>query len=145
MTSGSVNESDVDAFDSAFGLPNPIIRQRVIDGTSTAPNDETTLDCEWSHAIAPTASLAVYEAATPDAAAFIDAFDQVATDDGAHVVTTSWGHPSPRHRVPPSMRSTIYLKRWLHKDRVCLRRRETAEAVTDLRVPMSIIHHLIHM
>ncbi|GLG00156.1 pseudomonapepsin [Alicyclobacillus hesperidum subsp. aegles] len=100
VTSGSVNVSDVDAFDSAFGLPNPLIRQRVIDGTSTAPGDETTLDCEWSHAIAPTASLAVYEAATPDAAAFIDAFNQVASDDGAHVVTTSWG--APESQTPSS-------------------------------------------
>ncbi|WP_206832385.1 protease pro-enzyme activation domain-containing protein [Alicyclobacillus fructus] len=93
VTSGSVQMSDIAAFDRAFGLPDPVLRQRVIDGSSTAPDDETTLDCEWAHAIAPTASLAVYEAAEPDAQSFIDAFAQVAADDGAHVVTTSWGAP----------------------------------------------------
>ncbi|SIT12004.1 S53 family peptidase [Alicyclobacillus vulcanalis] len=93
VTSGSVLRSDLLAFDRAFGLPNPVVRQRVIDGSSTSPDDETTLDCEWAHAIAPTASLAVYEAAQPDAQSFIDAFAQVAADDGAHVVTTSWGAP----------------------------------------------------
>jgi len=93
VTSGSVQLSDIQAFDRAFGLPNPVVRQRVIDGSYTAPDDETTLDCEWAHAIAPTASLAVYEAAQPDAQSFIDAFAQVAADDGAHVVTTSWGAP----------------------------------------------------
>ncbi|MBF8376523.1 S8/S53 family peptidase [Alicyclobacillus mali] len=93
VTSGSVQLSDIQAFDRAFGLPNPVVRQRVIDGSYTSPDDETTLDCEWAHAIAPTASLAVYEAAQPDAQSFIDAFAQVAADDGAHVVTTSWGAP----------------------------------------------------
>lgn len=93
VTSGSVQLADLNAFDRAFGLPNPVVRQRVIDGSYTSPNDETTLDCEWAHAIAPTASLAVYEAAQPDSQSFIDAFAQVAADDGAHVVATSWGAP----------------------------------------------------
>jgi kumamolisin len=61
-------------------------------GAITAANgsDETTLDVEQSGAIAPEASIVVYQAPNTDAG-FIDAFATAASQNRASVVSVSWG------------------------------------------------------
>jgi kumamolisin len=61
-------------------------------GAVTAANgsDETTLDVEQSGAIAPNASIVVYQAPNTDAG-FIDAFATAASQNRASAVSTSWG------------------------------------------------------
>ena len=86
--------SDFATFESCFGLANSI-RNVPVDGGATGPpagNGEAALDTELAAANAPSASLVVYEApnSTSDLAA-LDLFQQIATDDVAKVVTTSWG------------------------------------------------------
>jgi kumamolisin len=53
-------------------------------------SDETTLDVEQSGALAPNASIVVYQAPNTDAG-FIDAFSAAASQNRAGVVSTSWG------------------------------------------------------
>ena len=86
--------SDFDTFESCFGLSNSI-RNVPVDGGATGPpagTGEAALDTELAAANAPSASLVVYEApnSTSDLAG-LDLFQQIATDDVAKVVTTSWG------------------------------------------------------
>lgn len=54
--------SDVQRFDSASGLPAPVIQQFYTGGKrfKLANAGETTLDLEWAHALAPAATLQVF-------------------------------------------------------------------------------------
>jgi subtilase family serine protease len=66
-----------------------------VDGGPGAPNEdagsgETDLDVEQSGAIAPDASIIVYQAPNTDPG-FADAFYQAASDNTADTVSTSWG------------------------------------------------------
>jgi subtilase family serine protease len=86
--------SDIDAFESCYGLDNPV-RTITVDGTplgSPAGSGESALDIEMTAASAPSASILVYEAPNEnnDASA-LDLLNQIATDDLAQTVTTSWG------------------------------------------------------
>ncbi len=86
--------SDFTAFESCFGLSTSI-RNVLVDGGATGPPagfGEAALDTEIAAVNAPSASLVVYEApnSTSDASA-LDLFRQIANDDVAKVVTTSWG------------------------------------------------------
>ena len=86
--------SDVQAFQSCYGLSNPI-RNEVVDGPivgSPAGSGEAALDVELAAYNAPASSLVVYEAPNNSDVAAIDLFQKIASDDVAQVVTTSWGN-----------------------------------------------------
>jgi len=89
--------SDIQTYDRTFGLDNPVSRVGVSDGqTNGSPlgsdngQSETEMDIELSEAVAPSASILVYEAPN-DNAGVVAVFNRIVSDDRAPVVTTSWG------------------------------------------------------
>src|SRR5260221_7604926 len=87
--------SDLQAFDSAFGLPDPAFMQ--VDATGAAPTMaadagwglETALDVEWAHAIAPRANILLVEAKSNSTLDLLSAVDYAKAH--ASVVSMSWG------------------------------------------------------
>ncbi len=91
--------SDVDNFDSAFGLPGPasnFLSVVVQNGGTTLPSYdfgwavEIALDVEWAHVLAPAAHIVLVEANSPTMNDLTAAVDQ-AVAQGASVVSMSWG------------------------------------------------------
>ncbi|EQD50443.1 Peptidase S53 propeptide, partial [mine drainage metagenome] len=66
-----------------------------VDGTtrSTGGTIETTIDEERSGAMAPGATLLVYDADSATDQDFTDTYNKIVTDNTAEVLTTSWGEP----------------------------------------------------
>jgi hypothetical protein len=90
----SYRPSDFAAFQSCYGLTNPIRNVNVDGGPGLAPGaGEAALDTELAAFNAPSASLVVYQApnVNGDQVTF-DLFNRIASDDTARVVTTSWGN-----------------------------------------------------
>jgi subtilase family serine protease len=88
-------QSDISAFQSCYGLSNPISTV-VVDGVPAEPPPgqagEAPLDIELAAANAPSASLEVYEAPNGNTDSdSLDLLNRIASDDNAQVVTTSWG------------------------------------------------------
>ena len=87
------SRSDFANFQACYGLSNNI-RDVIIDGGPGGPAGgmgEAALDTELAAVTAPSASLVVYEAPNNSDVAALDLFRQIANDDSAQVVTTSWG------------------------------------------------------
>jgi hypothetical protein len=95
--------ADLQTFDQFFGIPNPPSFQVVDQNGVTTQNDnivgEASLDVEWAHAIAPDASIVVYDAAyepnnaTASFLNLIEAMQQASKLPGVSVVTLSYGEP----------------------------------------------------
>ncbi len=87
--------SDFAAFQTCYGLTNSIRNVSVDGGPGglQSGGGEAALDTELAAFNAPSASLVVYQApnVAGDAVSF-DVFNRIASDDTAHVVTTSWGN-----------------------------------------------------
>jgi subtilase family serine protease len=90
--------SDLQAFDSAFGLPNPPSFRVVNEnGGSSLPAGNTSwgmeesLDVEWAHAIAPGANIVLVEAKTASETDLLSAVQWAANQPGVSVVSMSWG------------------------------------------------------
>lgn len=90
-TAFTYRSQDVKKFWSTYGLPSHTLTNTPINGTTNVLNGETTLDIERSGSMAPGAAIHVYEASTPANANFDAEFQQIAADNTADVVTTSWG------------------------------------------------------
>lgn len=90
-TAFSFKSSDVTGFWSHYGLPNHTITVVPVDGSTTRANVETTIDIERSGAMAPGATILVYEGANARFTTFTDVYNKIVTDDQAAVMTTSWG------------------------------------------------------
>jgi subtilase family serine protease len=91
---------DIQTYDQCYQINPPIQRVRVDGGTSIAANPdgtvEATSDIEVVQAMAPQASILVYEAPASDgAAAELDNYGKIAQQDRAQVVSTSWGSCEP--------------------------------------------------
>jgi subtilase family serine protease len=86
--------SDVDTFESCYGLHNPVqvVTVDQAPSGSASGSGEAALDVELAAVNAPSASIVVYEAPneTTDGTA-LDTFNRIASDDSAQVVSTSWG------------------------------------------------------
>lgn len=85
--------SDLHTFDTQWGLPDPNLTvhkmsKRVRGNTSWG--FESSLDVQWSHAIAPQANIVLVEATSNSNSALYAAVDW-ATNQGAKVVSMSWG------------------------------------------------------
>jgi kumamolisin len=54
--------SDIQAFDAANNLPDPVVQESYVGGKSfkLMNQGETTMDLEWAHALAPAAKIDVY-------------------------------------------------------------------------------------
>ncbi|MBV8782045.1 MAG: S53 family peptidase [Phycisphaerae bacterium] len=94
--------SDLQSFDSRFGLANPALTIESQTGSKTslpvnAPGRgdswalETSLDVEWAHVIAPKANILVVEANSDSDANLYAAVDTARKTAGVSVVSMSWG------------------------------------------------------
>ena len=92
--------TDLQIFDSQFGLPNPTASSfKIVNqtgGTQLPPADpdwtiETALDVEWAHAMAPGASILLVEANTDYVSDLLAAVDYARRQPGVSVVSMSWG------------------------------------------------------
>ena len=95
--------ADLNTFDQYFGIPAPPSFQVVDQNGVTTQNDdiiaEASLDVEWAHAVAPGASIIVYNAAyepnnaTASFENLLEAMQQASKLPGVSVVTLSYGEP----------------------------------------------------
>lgn len=94
-------EADLAAFDAQFKLPACTTANGCLEKHLMAPNetanenwaDETALDVEWAHAIAPSAKILLVEAATPSGINLMNAVDYVDGRAGIVSVSMSFGGP----------------------------------------------------
>lgn len=82
--------TDVATYDSCYGLTPTITNVKVDGGSTGAYSDEATLDVEEASVLAPGSAIEVYTAPN-NSAGPIDAYQRIADDNTASVVTTSWG------------------------------------------------------
>jgi len=92
----SFTDSDIAAYQACYGTSASVSRISVDTGTRdpTAQSGEAALDIEDVIGLAPSAAIHVYQA--PDAGSatlqnVLDLYQQIATDNSAQVVSTSWG------------------------------------------------------
>jgi len=98
-TASNFDQSDLHLFDEQLGLPDPPSFTKVeqtADGTGPAANtawaEEASLDVEWTHAVAPQASIVLFEAQSAGAVQLLDWGVQSAADyAGVSVVSMSFG------------------------------------------------------
>ncbi len=87
--------ADLNTFDQFFGIPAPP-SFKVIDQSGATTNldivGEASLDVEWAHAVAPGASIVVYNAGSTFED-LIEAMQQASKLPGVSVVTLSYGLP----------------------------------------------------
>ena len=85
--------SDYDGFWNQYGLPTHTVQMINVDGSAAATSGtgETTIDVERSGAMAPGATLVVYDANNASLTDFTDTYNKIVTDNTAQVMTTSWG------------------------------------------------------
>ena len=87
-------QKDLNTFCTQFGLPTTTVNIYYAQKASTRPNtgwaQETTLDVEWAHAIAPDATIMLVIAKSSSFNDLLGAVDY-AVSLGANVVSMSWG------------------------------------------------------
>jgi hypothetical protein len=84
---------DLATFDTQWGLPAPSFTVHKMSNhirNSVSWGLEESLDVEWAHAMAPKANITLVEATSASNTALYAAVDW-ATNNGAHVVSMSWG------------------------------------------------------
>ncbi len=90
-------QSDLNTFDTQFGLPAITVTQVSQTGTSSLPAADSTggweleesLDVEWAHAMAPGASITLVEASSSSTTDLLKGVTYAASH--ANVVSMSWG------------------------------------------------------
>jgi len=86
--------SDLHAFDSQFGLPNPTLNVVDVQGTpcvSSGWSVETSLDVEWSHVMAPGATIDLLVSAKPSSSDLYGAWSYSLTNNLGNQISNSWG------------------------------------------------------
>ena len=93
--SSNLSTSDLDTFWNTYGLPTHTVNVINVGGSggSTGGTIETTIDEERSGAMAPGATLDVYDAASATDSDFTSTYNTIVNDNTAQVMTTSWGEP----------------------------------------------------
>jgi subtilase family serine protease len=92
-------ENDLNVFSSKFNLPACTTKNKCFEkhlmgsgmGTDAGWALETSLDAEWSHAIAPNAKILLVAAPTPSGQNFLDAIDFARGRSDVVAVSMSWG------------------------------------------------------
>ena len=87
-------QRDLNTFNSYFGLPAitvPVYYPQGKPGGNTGWAQETSLDVEWAHAIAPSAKIVLVVAKTSSFANLLGAVDYAVQTLHATVVSMSWG------------------------------------------------------
>ena len=90
--------NDLSTFDRNFGLPAPPSFQSVYfqgaqSNESADAIGETSLDVEWSHAVAPGANILLVQAKSMNLSDLMAAVDWARHQPGVSVVSMSWGGP----------------------------------------------------
>jgi subtilase family serine protease len=87
--------SDLQTFDRWYGLPAPNFRSVYFQGAQNHVTkgwcEETALDVEWAHAIAPGANILLVQAASTSTGDQMTAVDWARRQPGVSVVSMSWG------------------------------------------------------
>ena len=89
----SIN-ADLTTFSTQYNLPaaNLVIHQMASNlGANTGWAEETALDVEWAHAIAPSATILLVEAKSPSSSDLIPAIQYATSQSGVVAVSMSWG------------------------------------------------------
>lgn len=88
-------QSDLNTFNTQYGLPASSVTVYYPSGLPVTNNSgwaaETTLDVEWSHAMAPGASIAVVVAPNAGISSLLNAINFATLTLKANVVSMSWG------------------------------------------------------
>lgn len=87
-------QSDIIAYEKAFGLPNVPLEVITVDGFSGAPGSgagEVTLDIELMIALSPGVSKIIVYEGPNTTAGLVDTYNKIATDNRAKSISTSWG------------------------------------------------------
>ncbi|MDC8786488.1 S53 family peptidase [Roseateles koreensis] len=94
-------QADLDAFDAAFGLPPPPSLQQITmpgtlpfnysDSNQLGWAEETSLDVQWAHAIAPGAKIVVVVAASNNDADILAAQNYAINNKLGHIISESFG------------------------------------------------------
>jgi hypothetical protein len=89
--------SDLKKFDAAFSLPDPVFNKYDQNGGTNFPVadsgwiTEIALDVEWAHAVAPKATIDLFEANSATFSDLLTAVQTAASTTGVNVVSMSWG------------------------------------------------------
>jgi hypothetical protein len=89
--------NDLHQFDVAFGLADPVFNKYDQNGGTSYPAadsgwiTEIALDVEWAHAIAPKATIDLFEANSASFSDLLTAVQTAAKTTGVDVVSMSWG------------------------------------------------------
>ncbi len=87
---GQYDQSDLSTYFACYGI-SPSMNTINVDGGPTGGySEEATMDIEQAAALAPGAAISVYQAPNGGAGP-TDAYAQIADDNTASIVTTSWG------------------------------------------------------
>jgi subtilase family serine protease len=87
---GLYDSADLATYFSCYGLSTTVTPVNVDGGPTGGYNEEATIDVEEAAALAPGATIAVYQG--PDSGSGpTDIYQKIASDDTATIVTTSWG------------------------------------------------------
>ncbi|MHB1209551.1 MAG: protease pro-enzyme activation domain-containing protein [Acidimicrobiales bacterium] len=87
---GQYDQSDLNTYFSCYGLSPSINTVNVDGGPTGGYSEEATMDIEQASALAPGATISVYQAPNGGSGP-TDAYAQIADDNTASIVTTSWG------------------------------------------------------
>ena len=87
---GQYDPTDTANYFSCYGLTPSVTAINVDGGTTGGFNIEATLDVEEAGALAPGASLEIYQAPNT-ASGQIDVYARIASDNSASIISTSWG------------------------------------------------------
>lgn len=87
---GLYKATDVQTYMSCYGINPTITAVNVDGGPGTAYSDEATMDVEEAAALAPGAQFQVYQGPNANSGP-TDTYQQIADDNTASIVTTSWG------------------------------------------------------
>jgi subtilase family serine protease len=85
---------DLQTFDRQFGLPDPVFHQYYygsVNNYNDGWSEETMLDVEWAHAIAPRANILLIDAASASSQDLYTAVNWVRQQPGVSAVSMSWG------------------------------------------------------
>jgi len=104
---GLYKASDVTTFNQCYGITPSLSVVNVDNGPGTTYSDEATMDIEEAGALAPGASLIVYQGPNTSSGP-TDVYQQIADDNKASIVTTSWGTCESDPQGDPAAETPIF-------------------------------------
>ena len=98
------SNSDVANFESCYGINTTVNKISVDGGAGTGPGSgESILDIDNAIELAPKATISVYESPNNGGSGPLDSYAQIANNDTAEVVSTSWGICEPYLGAPSAL------------------------------------------